>query len=160
MIVGFDTATKTGWAIYDNGKIIESGVARFEKSRTESNGMVFFRFRMWVRDLLLRLGPQNIQAVFFEAAHFRGAGTELLLGFQTRVQEVCATLGIEHSGVHSGTLKKWACGHGKADKAQMIIKAKEYLGREPETDDEADAVLLAVYGAEQIGDGGSDDWLS
>jgi Holliday junction resolvasome RuvABC endonuclease subunit len=46
-------------------------------------------------------------------------------------------------------LKKWACGFGKADKAQMINRAAACLGRAPIDDNEADAVLIGMMACEE-----------
>lgn len=142
-ILGLDMATKTGWAILINGKIVESGVQDFSKRRGESNGLLFMRFRKWLHDLTQTAG---IDLIAYEAAHFRGgAATELCVGLQTRAQEIAAELGIESAPVQTNTLKKFACGHGKSGKEAMIEKARTILGRDPIDDNEADAVHVAGW---------------
>ena len=153
-ILALDCATKTGWCLLDEtGEIIESGVQSFEKRRGESNGLVFLRFRNWLGKLIeFRRGPQLL---VYERAHMRGgAATELCVGLQTRVQELAAEKMIESLPVPSTTLKKWATGSGHANKVAMILAAKKYLGRNPEDDNEADAVLLAQYAWAHYGNGG------
>ena len=151
-ILGLDTGLKTGWCIYDSDtkQVIESGVQDFSKKRGESNGLMFLRFRKWLKYLL------NIQVdlVGYERAHFRGgAATEIGVGLQTRVQEECAGHDpvIEAAPVHSGTLKKWACGHGKASKADMALKASRLVLGKIIDDNEADAILIATWTAEEYG---------
>src|SRR5574343_1623842 len=114
-ILALDCATKTGWCLLDeSGKIIESGVQSFEKRRGESNGLVFLRFRNWLGKLI-EFRPGGAQLLVFERAHFRGgAATELCVGLQTRVQEICAELGVEAAPVSTTNLKKFATGSGKA----------------------------------------------
>jgi len=146
-ILALDTATKTGWAFWESTEgIIESGVQDFTKRRGESNGLLFLRFRKWLKDLL---AFDKVDLVAYERAHFRGAGTELLVGLQTRCQEIAALYEIPAAPVHTGTLKKWATGSGRASKFEMITRASEILGRQPIDDNEADAVLLACMAGEE-----------
>jgi len=154
-ILAIDASSKTGWCLLDEtGKIIESGVQSFEKRRGESNGLVFLRFRNWLGKLI-EFRPGGAQLLVYERAHMRGgAATELCVGLQTRVQELAAEKMIESLPVPSTTLKKWATGSGHANKVAMILAAKQYLGRNPEDDNEADAVLLARYAYDQYGNGG------
>lgn len=141
MILGLDMATKTGWCLLENGKIIESGVQDFSKKRGESNGLLFLRFRKWLHVL-----AQNVSFISYEQAHFRGgAATELCVGLQTRAQEIAAELGIESAPVHTAALKKFACGHGRADKTQMVFEAKKLIGRNPIDDNESDAIHVARW---------------
>lgn len=144
-ILGLDTATKTGWALMSNGRLIESGVMDFSKRRGEGNGIVFLRFRKWLHGMVAAAEMGGPDIIAYEQAHFRGAGTELLVGLQTRCQEVAAEVGIESIGVHTGTLKKWATGKGNAGKGDMIKEAEKVLGRAPQDDNEADAVLIASW---------------
>jgi len=147
-ILALDMATRTGWSWIVSGKVKESGVQDFTKRRGESNGILFLRFRKWLCDTCAMVRPDLIA---YEQAHMRGgAATEICVGLQTRAQEAAAERGIESVPVHSMTLKKWATGSAKADKAAMIVKAGSYLGRPPTDDNEADAVLLGLYTATQF----------
>ena len=147
-ILSLDTATKTGWCIVKDGRILESGVMDFSKRRGESNGAMFLRFRSWLGSLLARMPA----IVCYEQAHHRGgAATEIGVNLTGRVQEECAAMGIEYATVHTATLKKWACGHGKADKGMMMARAAAFLGRPPQDDNEADAVLIGMRAWEEYG---------
>lgn len=152
MVLGLDCATQTGWCVVGNdGKPVESGVMDFSKRRGESNGLVFLRFRKWLTELIQAL-PEQPSVLSYERAHFRGgAATELCVGLQTRVQEICAELGIESAPVATTTLKKSATGTGRAGKDQMIDAARTILGRDPIDDNEADAVHVALWGAREYG---------
>lgn len=153
-ILALDCATKTGWCLLDEaGKIIESGVQSFDKRRGESNGLVFLRFRNWIAKLI-EFRPGGAQLLVYERAHMRGgAATELCVGLQTRVQEAAAEREIEALPIPSTTLKKWATGSGQAKKIDMIRVASKHLGRPPIDDNEADAVLLAMYAYSEYGNG-------
>jgi Holliday junction resolvasome RuvABC endonuclease subunit len=148
LILALDLATRTGWAIVRDGRVIESGVQDFSKRRGESNGLLFLRARKWLA------GFDRPDLVAYERAHFRGgAATEICVGLQTRAQEQAAEWGVESAPVATGTLKAWAAGSGRADKAAMISWAASKLGRQPEDDNEADAVAVGLWAASEY-DGG------
>jgi len=147
IVLGLDTATKTGWCFYDTDSraVIESGVQDFTKKRGESNGLMFLRFRKWL-DTLIKVFPPDL--VGYEQAHHRGgASTEMGVGLTTRIQEICAKHKIEPAPVHTTTLKKFATGKGNASKDEMVAAATKILMREPIDDNEADAVHVARHTA-------------
>lgn len=147
-IIGLDCATKTGYCLMDNGDVVFSGVEDFSKKRGESNGVMFMKFSSWLRKLLQDTNPD---LVTYEQSHHRGgASTEIGVNLTGRVQEMCAEAGFQYMPVHTATLKKFATGNGRADKADMIKAAKEILGCDPRDDNEADAVMLASYGHGKI----------
>lgn len=168
IILGIDPGTKTGWAICVEGKIVESGVQTFDLGRGESPGMRFLRFRQWLRQVTpVQLWANTDQHILaYERAHHRGgAATEIGVGFCTRIQEFAAEQGYESMPVHTATLKKWATGSGRADKSVMIAAAMERIlknlctheipsgRRAPEAlgDDEADAILIALWAWSVVG---------
>jgi len=148
-ILALDIATKTGWAVLENGDIKESGVQDFTKGRGESNGLMFLKFRKWLQEMN-KFGPFNI--IGYEKAHYRGgAATEICVGLQTRAQEFAAEIGAESAPVATMTLKKFATGRGNCDKANMVAAAEEILGRPPLDDNEADAVHVAQWAWKEYG---------
>ena len=152
MVLGLDLATKSGWCLMDyNGKVVASGVQDFSKRRGESNGLMFLRFRNWLYGNFNQgFGPPSIVA--YERAHMRGgAATEICVGFQTHAQSFAADMGAEMAPVPTTTLKKWATGHGKADKSAMMYRAASFIGRDPIDDNEADAILVAAWAAGEYG---------
>jgi Holliday junction resolvasome RuvABC endonuclease subunit len=101
---------------------------------------------------MTRMMDMPIRVVIYEQAHHRGgAATEICVNLTGRVQEACAEHGVEYATVHSGTLKKWACGSGKAEKSQMMARSVAILGRPPVDDNESDAVLMAAWADEEYG---------
>jgi hypothetical protein len=149
MILALDCATKTGWCLLKDGKVLESGVQDFSKTRGESNGMLFLKFRKWLREMIAPnplIGVTVIDLIVYESAHHRGgAATEIACNLTGRVQETCADMGIEYVACHTGTLKKFATGNGAASKEKMIELAAVILRRPPIDDNEADAVHLACW---------------
>jgi len=141
-----DCATKTGWAILEDGRIVESGVQTFDLQRGESPGMRFLRFRAWLESMV-----SAVDVIAYEAAHHRGgAATELCVGMTTRVQEVAAARKSECVPVHTGRLKKWATGSGSAKKEAMIERARS-LSNTIIDDNHAEAILLARYAWQEVG---------
>jgi Holliday junction resolvasome RuvABC endonuclease subunit len=149
-ILGLDCATKTGWAITDsNGNIIESGIMDFSKRRGETNGILFLRFRKWLKDMIVLNHPDVLA---YEQAHHRGgAATEICVGLTTRVLEAGAFHNIECLPLRTTEIKKFATGKGNAGKPEMIAAAKNILHRDPLSDDEADAVFVAKLAAQEVG---------
>ena len=155
-ILALDMATKTGWAILQDGHWFESGVQDFTKGRGESNGLMFLRFRNWIGKMMQDFGPFDLLA--YEKAHFRGgAATEICVGLQTHAQGVAAEVQIECAPVATMTLKKLSCGTGKADKPMMVVAASKLMSRPPIDDNEADAVLVGKWAWDQYGASGSGD---
>lgn len=148
IILALDLASRTGWAIVRDGRVIESGVQDFSKRRGESNGVLFLRARKWLSEFG---HPTPPDLVAYEQAHFRGgAATEICVGLQTRAQEIAVEWGVESAPVPTSTLKKWATGVGRAEKAAMIAWAASKIGRQPEDDNEADAIAVGLWAAEQF----------
>jgi Holliday junction resolvasome RuvABC endonuclease subunit len=142
-VLALDLGTCTGWATNVHGRD-ESGVQTFDVKRGESPGMRYVRFNAW----LGQWAPDGWRPdlIVYEQTHNRGgAATEVAAGFATRVQEFCARHGIEHSAVHSATLKKFATGRGNAKKPEMIEAARVRFGYQGEDDDEADALALLHF---------------
>jgi len=146
MILSLDCGTHTGWCLYD-GKIYESGVQDFSKRRGESNGAMFLRFRSWLSDMIARI--PDLELIVYERAHHRGgAATEICVNLTGRVQEAATQYGIEYAAYHTATLKKRAVGSGRASKQDMMKASEPYLERKPISDDEADAVMMAIIAFE------------
>lgn len=142
--LALDLAIQTGWAALSFHGGVESGVQTFDLKRGDSPGMRFFCFRVWVEEMLDRVSPS---VVIYELAHHRGgAATEIAVGFQTRVQEIAASRGIDYVGVHTASLKKFATGSGRAGKPEMIVAARKRWPRQNiEDDNQADALCLLAY---------------
>lgn len=149
-VLGIDCGLSTGWAIVEDGKVVESGVEDFRPKRGSSNGVLFLEYRRWLSQMVQPKRPgekRHHDLIVYELSHMRGgAATELQINMTGRVQEIAAGMNTEFVAVHSGTLKKETIGKGNASKDEMKKWSEQFLGRAPEDDNEADAVALATYG--------------
>lgn len=146
IVLGIDGGRLCGWAAYDctEKKLLSSGV--FDLT-SDTHGQLFCKFWM----CLERLRALKPRFIAYEKPHHRGeAATNIGVGITTRIEEFCELVKTSYCGVHSGTLKKWATGKGAAKKPEMIESARKY---KPDVadDNEADAILIAVWGAENTG---------
>jgi len=151
-ILAIDCGTKTGWAALKDCSL-EHGTETFDLQRGESRGLRFLRFSNWLREMGVLVMPKLI---VYEQAHYRGgAPTEILVGMTTRVQEYASAHGLEYAACHTGALKKFATGNGRAEKEQMREAAKRLWGLpqdEKLTYDEADALCLLAWAKERYGE--------
>lgn len=147
-ILALDMATTTGWAAKTETGVT-SGTHKLTLRRGESEGMRFLRFRAWVKDILELVQPD---VVAYEAPHHRGGhATALAVGLRTILLAEVASRGIEHTSVHTATLKKHATGNGRASKDEMIAAACQ-LGYAPSDDNEADALHVLHWALEEVGE--------
>jgi hypothetical protein len=153
LILGLDCGLKTGWCLLtSNGEIYESGVQGFAKRRGESDGIVYLRFRRWLKKIM----EDGVKVICYEQAHQRGGyATEILVGMITRIKEVISEFDeagthIDYLSVHSSTLKVFATGCGRSEKAAMIKSAVEFAGKEVTDDNEADAIHIARWALKEI----------
>ena len=142
-ILALDVATKTGWAS-NSGKVLRSGITSFAIKRGESPGMRFLRCRSWLEEVYGLLNKKVNVIVYEQAQHRGGAATMVCVGLVTEVQAFASKYNIEMMPVHTGTLKKFSTGNGRASKKDMVKAAKK-KGWKPEDHNEADAQLLLEY---------------
>jgi Holliday junction resolvasome RuvABC endonuclease subunit len=144
-ILALDLGTFCGWALQEAGRI-DSGVQIFDLKRGESPGMRFVRFRRWLDEIAAK-----VDVVVFEAAHHRGgAATAVASGFAAHVMTYCAERNIQHASVHTATLKKYATGSGRADKAAVLEAVRRRWKAEVVDDNEADALALLHYALQEL----------
>jgi len=157
-IFAIDPGLSTGWAVFFNDmNRIESGVQTFRTRRGESPGMRYLYFRTWLDRIIKRIKPDLI---IYEMSHLRGgAATQIQVGLTSRIEEICSILKTDYMKVHSGAVKKFITGSGKASKKDMIKAANKIFknqkrspGREIISDDEADAVCILAWGINEFED--------
>lgn len=146
MILALDLGTRTGWALGDHAEHPTVGHQDFSLKRGDSPGMRFLRLRMWLNEIW-QLSHEGIELVVYEQPHLRGgAAATVLVGMEAIVLAWAASKKLQHSSVHTSTLKKWATGKGNASKEDMIQAAKTSdPSFDPASDDEADAYWLLCY---------------
>lgn len=143
MILALDLATKTGWALVQDSKILESGVWDFAQDR--GTGHYGFLFQALYRKLDLYAKPGT--QIAFELAHHRaGPATRIGVGMNATVLLFAARRDMPAPlAVHTATLKKAITGSGKGDKGLVKAWASSLLGRPPIDDNEADAIAVGVW---------------
>lgn len=174
--LGLDLATRTGWAVTTrmprlvppiagspNFETPMSGFWDLKPERGQSPGMRYLKLRGFlVQALRMLVGsdgkgglaePELIIVAYEQTVMHGGQqAAELALGCVAVVQEVCAVLEVQHATVYPSTLKKWATGSGRADKAAMVAAAKPFVrpSREPLDHNEADAIHVARWAYERF----------
>ena len=138
-ILALDPATRTGWAVGGHGSVV-SGVVDFKQHRG-NRAMLFEAFDLWLSDMVTERDPAML---VFEMPIQRGPGSRTGFGLATVIELTAARRGLFVGEINLATLKKHATGNGRADKAAMVEAARA-RGWTPETDDEADALLLLSY---------------
>ena len=143
-VLGLDCGTRTGWAVLRDGQIIDSGVEVFEHLPDEALGRAYRAWIQWASETCAWFG---VTILAYERPHYRGACTDWLVGLAAQAEVVAYEQGALPYRVHSATLKKFATGNGRADKAAMVEAARPFtdhaLG-----DDEADAIHVARWAAQ------------
>lgn len=151
MILGIDPALSCGWGLVEGGQRVASGTWDLSvRARWEGAGVGWLRLRS---SLTAMLEQHPIVAVGYEevrrhmgadAAHCYGA----IVGV---IQMVCDRKGIPYTSIPVGTVKKTACDKGNASKEEMIAAALREWGHACDTDDEADALWVAVATGRDLG---------
>lgn len=151
-ILAFDLASCTGWACRDGDREILSGVLDLSIGEGGHPGARSLRARGALRALAEKHRPDVIAWERIVQAGRGGgsaAATTGLYSLETQLVEVAYTVGAETLTVMPSTLKKFATGDGRADKARMVLEArKRWAGWTPQTHDEADARWVLLW-AEQ-----------
>jgi crossover junction endodeoxyribonuclease RuvC len=142
VILALDLGTKCGFAVSAARGVVVSGTWNLADAKDKEAR--FLRFREYLDRTHKNYGLTHIG---FElvAAHKGTQAGHIYGGFKAVMFNWCAdnVLG-KPVGVPVGTLKKYWCGKGNADKTAMIARARE-AGYEPADDNEADAIALLHY---------------
>ena len=151
-VLALDLATKTGWATLEDG-ILKCGTEHFIRRKgrrtkeDEHEGIQYSRMEIWLWKFLGELQPDMV--VFEETAgHFKTvSASRTAFGWRSLMMACCARKSIPTVSVAAGTVKKYATGSGRAEKAEMIHAAKlKFVGLDIADDNAADAVHILCYG--------------
>jgi len=145
-ILALDLGSKCGWAWSEYATVL-SGVEEFYVRKGQSPGIRYLEFLRFLDRFRVA------ELVAYEEPHLRGGhAAKVLSGFATHLESWCAEHHIEHSSVHTATLKKFATGSGRADKSQMLEAARARFPSEQIADDnQADALLILAWAEETCG---------
>ena len=151
--LALDMATKTGYAILQNGQV-RGGVfamPTLKKGRKtmedDHEGKNFARFSNWIANIMDKTQPQ---VVFYEQPfinHANPSGSITTFAWRALLLAEASKRNIPTFGYGNSTVKKCACGHGKADKDQSVSQAKEDFPHLEIVDHNmADALHVLSYG--------------
>jgi Holliday junction resolvasome RuvABC endonuclease subunit len=139
-VLALDIATHCGYATFGEG-----GTWDFSESKKRNDNKQHGSFRA---TLIKFIQEHDIKRIVAEDCnvnkHF--FDERKLAEFRGILLEICDTLNIpEPAFINTGTLKKWATGDGKADKAKMIEYCIKRWHIEPIDDNEADATHIYFW---------------
>lgn len=161
-----DLGTNIGFAILHNGAIVESGglelaseselVLQRKSGRERTLDMRFIRLCDFIKS---KITPEVTRIVFEDATFANNAmQAQLWASLRAAVWMVAHEFSLQVFCVHTGTLKAFAAGDGRADKsamAQALAQAEPeacvlddsalLLKGRPANDDEVDAIWLARF---------------
>lgn len=148
VILALDQASSTGWAIADmGGNVLKAGTKKF----TGSLPAKLVSFYTWLDEVITEYKPI---AVAHEKPHFRGYSATLTgVGFVSCIMMQAFTHNLPVLSVHTGTLKKFTTGYGKATKGDMTSVASSIIGEDLDTkkdNDAADAIHIAKWAVEEF----------
>lgn len=139
-VLGLDIATHTGYY-----SVHESGTWNFTESKRRNGNKMHGAFRVMLLAFIRRYGIRRIVAEDVSVnRHFYDM--RRLAELRGILLEVCDEMDLpEPEFVNPSTLKKFATGNGRADKAAMIRACREKYRYEPVDDNAADACHLYHY---------------
>lgn len=153
IILAIDPGTSCGWAVGAGPRPDQAGRVNLAPRTGESPGMRYIKLRGFLNDI--RHAYALLGLVVMERAHHRGgAATAYAHGYQAIVEAWCAEQNIEHTWIHTATLKVHGTGKGNASKEAMIAAGRRAWGLAGDvTDDEVDARWLYDLARLQFGTG-------
>jgi crossover junction endodeoxyribonuclease RuvC len=152
-ILGIDPGLRvTGYACVDSapvgaGRIVEAGVFRFGKSPVSDR---LHELDTDFRELISRVEP-GVVAIEGLFAHYKHPATAIIMGHARGVLLLAVRqAGLRLIELKPAQVKKSLTGFGQADKAQVqrAVQARFGLAEIPKPPDLADALAIALCGAE------------
>jgi Holliday junction resolvasome RuvABC endonuclease subunit len=140
-IIAFDLGKNFAWAWRPYGSVVASHFV-LDGIRSHRMGQLM--------ELLPPILGERFDAVVYETPFARGRDATRSLWGIAGIIEACATNAkCAVVDVAVPTIKKFATGHGKAPKNDMIAAARNF-GYRGENEHEADAVCLLAYAEENL----------
>ena len=124
MILAIDPGTQCGWALFDKGQRLASGVWDLKPARHESAGMRWFKLQSSLSQIQRANG--GISLVVYEEVrrHLGVDAAHIYGGIIAHIQSWCHASKIDHTAIPVGTIKKHATGKGSAKKDAMVAAAQ------------------------------------
>ena len=147
-ILALDLGQHLGWAVRMPDGGILSGTEHFKNGRFEGAGMLWVRYRQWLKTIC---GKTECRQIIFEEVR-RHAGTtaaHVYGGFLAHLAEFCENVKIPFSSLPVGTIKRFATGKGHANK-EALVDAMVARGFRPGDDNEADALAMLLCAEAQM----------
>ncbi|MBI1179128.1 MAG: hypothetical protein GC201_01120 [Alphaproteobacteria bacterium] len=143
-ILTLDLAFHLGWAYGLPGGKPTSGHHKIGKSGF-SDGEFFAAYHDWLCDMITVRGPSR---VCWEAPFIRGVNNlqtaKRLMGLSAITDLVVCKRELRGNEMNVATVKKFFTGNGRAEKADMVYRAKQ-CGHEITDHNEADALGCWYY---------------
>lgn len=141
MTIGVDPSTKTGVAIVEDGEVLGTTVLISKKLKgLERAGHL-------ASQLLVILQKHDPNLVVFEGYGYANSHTLVtLVEIGTVLRYFTKQQGIPYIDIAPTSLKKFVTGKGNAKKDVMMLEVYKRWGLDGVTNDEADAVGLAMFG--------------
>lgn len=139
-VLALDIATHCGYFSAHGG-----GTWDFTESKRRNDNKQHGAFRETLMEFIT---THDIRRIVAEdvAVNQHFIDTRKLSEFRGILLEICDTLNLpEPCFVNPSTLKKWATGDGRADKAKMMEFCRSRWKTDPADDNEADATHLYFY---------------
>lgn len=144
--LGVDPSTKTGVAVVNGGKVLHT-------SRIEAKGLTGLHRAGHIAAQLMSVIERNRpDLVVFEGYGYANTHTLVtLVEIGTVLRYFVTQSGLEYVDVPPTSLKKFVTGKGNAKKETMILETYKRFDVEVATNDEADAIGLAMFGQALLG---------
>lgn len=154
IVLGLDVATHMGIAVLSEAVIVHREVVYFppegkHKANHPSRFVRYSHYATVVEDLLTQWAVTHVFIEGYGYANKHTLATLVELG--ALVRQVLHESEARWYEVPPGTLKKFVTGKGTAKKDLVLLNVFKRFAISCESDDEADAVALAYFGATHLG---------
>jgi len=151
-ILAIDLGGYTGYAYGTRGEILDSGVCCVKQKTAEHYGKRYFNFYSILMEYI-ETHPADLIAYELVRGHRGIVDAHAWGGYEAILMLVSLQREIPCIYIHTGTLKKFATGSGKASKIQMITAAREaglnFNSTPSFQDNEADAYWILRWAQTQ-----------
>lgn len=163
----FDQATNvSGWAVFDDNKLIKYGVFTSKGSSSEQK---INCVKLWFRDMITawradRVVMEDIQLQNFEEGNLNTIGVttfKALAHLQGVLIDTCYEMKIPYKVAHTGTWRSYngIKGKSRADKKKSAQLLVQELFQRKVSQDEADAICIGRYGLTLFKELSFTDWI-